>query len=110
VDLIRETLRAGAGVPNELRAQRQHHASIRFLMVAQNGVIEEVDGVREAESMPGVNEVRLYKRLGDRVAVHHDFRDRIGHVIASAQNQGSAIQSANDALRAIRIRFTPGER
>jgi S-sulfo-L-cysteine synthase (3-phospho-L-serine-dependent) len=107
VDLIRETLRTAAGQATDVSSQWSRYASIRFLTVSNNGVFEGIEGVEEARSVPGVSEVLVYRNPGESVFVRNDFRDRIGHVITSAQNAAGAIHSAEESLEAIRIHVRP---
>jgi biotin carboxylase len=57
--------------------------------------------------MDGVVVVALYRAPGDELAVHGDFRDRIGHVIACADDPGAACSAAERARDAVRIRVEP---
>ena len=104
IDLIRETLRLVVGrKPGLVRAHRRH-ASIRFLFAPGAGRLAAIEGMSDALRRPDVVEVRAYRRAGDELAVHGDFRDRIGHVVACAPEARAASRAAERARDIVRIR------
>ncbi|MFL5381243.1 MAG: ATP-grasp domain-containing protein [Longimicrobiaceae bacterium] len=104
IDLIRETLRLVVGREPELVAARRCHASIRFLFAPGAGRLAAIEGMPEALARPDVVEVTAYRRAGDELAVHGDFRDRIGHVVACAGEARAAARAAERARDAVRVR------
>lgn len=103
IDLVRETLRLVAGQAPEIAPARHRHASIRFLFSPGAGRLESVDGFDDAHALDGVVEVALYRSVGDELAIAGDFRDRIGHVIACADDAGAACRAAERGRNAVRI-------
>ena len=104
IDLIRETLRLVVGREPELVPARRNHASIRFLFAPGAGRLAAIEGTAEALGRPHVVEVSAYRRPGDALAVHGDFRDRIGHVVACAGEARAAARAAERARDAVRVR------
>jgi biotin carboxylase len=47
----------------------------------------------------GVYEVRIYRRPGDHIVQHGDFRDRLGHIISVADTSNEA----RDAIERARL-------
>jgi argininosuccinate lyase len=81
IDLIGETVAAVSGGTPCLTPTRNRRASIRFILCPESGIVPEaVDGSAEDSS---TGEVELYRPAGQQCQVHHDFRDRIGHVITT---------------------------
>ncbi|HEX6371051.1 MAG TPA: ATP-grasp domain-containing protein [Longimicrobium sp.] len=107
IDLIRETLHLVVGLPVDLDARRRRHASIRFLFSPGAGRLEYVQGMAEALAGEGVAEVTMYRRPGDELAVHGDFRDRIGHVVACADAFDAACTAADRARGTVRVVMDP---
>lgn len=105
IDLIRETLRLVVGREPGLVPECRRHASIRFLFAPGAGRLAAIEGMSGALAQPGVVDVRAYRRAGDEVAVHGDFRDRIGHVLACANDARAAARAAERARDAVRIRL-----
>ena len=103
VDLIDATVAAVTGHEPALRPCRSAYASVRFLVVPATGRLASVTGLDAARSVPDVIDVALYRRIGEACAVHHDFRDRVGHVIAAAPSAAGAARAARRAQRAVRL-------
>jgi biotin carboxylase len=77
-------------------------SAIRFIP-ATEGLIGSIEGVEEAKSMPGVEEVVLYKKEGDIVPPLHSSSDRVGHVIATGKDADEAERNCEEALSKIVI-------
>jgi biotin carboxylase len=104
IDLIEQTLRAVVGHLPMLQPMRLHHSSIRFMLTPKHGVLDAVCGLNDARAIPGVCTIQMYRRMGDQVCVHGDFRDRIGHVIAVGDSSDQSVTAAEKALLAIQLR------
>lgn len=77
-------------------------SAIRFIP-AKEGLIQSIKGTDEAKSMPGVEEVVLYKKEGDVVPPLHSSSDRVGHVIATGKDADEAEKNCEEALSKIVI-------
>lgn len=104
VDLVTETVRLVTGGRPHLDPTRNRHSAIRFLLAPVPGTIEAVDGVDEAGAVDHVVDVRVARAPGDSVSRQGDFRDRIGHVIAVADDGAPAQAAADAALACIRVK------
>jgi biotin carboxylase len=109
IDLIRETLRLVVGETPEPEAARHRHASIRFLFAPRPGRLAAVEGMDAARAVEGVVDVALYRAVGEELTVEGDFRDRIGHVVACADESGAACEAAERGQGAVRFRVAAGE-
>jgi argininosuccinate lyase len=107
IDLIRETLRLVVGQAPGLEPARHAHASIRFLFAPAAGRLAAVEGVDEVRSADGVTDVTLYRSVGETLAIHGDFRDRIGHVVACCDGFDAACAAAERARGAVRVVMEP---
>jgi argininosuccinate lyase len=101
IDLIAATVSLATGSPPDLDPSRDACASIRFVISPGCGIIAAIDGVEQAKRIPGVADVLLYRKPGEVIGVEHDFRDRIGHVIATCESQKMAARSAEEGRRRI---------
>ncbi len=63
--------------------------------------ITAVKGVQDAEKMPGVEEVVLYKKAGDEALMLKSSGDRWGHVIATGSDADEASRNAEAAAAMI---------
>ena len=109
IDMIFHVVAAAAGRPEPLRPGPSRAASIRFLVAAQEGTLTAVDGVAEAERVPGVAEVGITFPVGQPVLPRHSFRDRLAYVIAAAADSAGAARAAEAGLALLTARIEPGE-
>ena len=103
VDLVTEAVRLVTGGRPHLDPTRHRHTAIRFLLPPRAGTLEAVRGTDEAAAVEGVVDVRVTKQPGDPVQRQGDFRDRIGHVLAAADDGDAARAAAEEALRRITV-------
>ena len=107
IDLIRETVRLVVGEAPAVEPLRHRHASIRFLFAPVAGTLRAVEGVEEARASDSVADVTLYRAVGETLTIHGDFRDRIGHVVACADDFHAACDAAERARDTVRVVMEP---
>jgi biotin carboxylase len=107
IDLIAATLLAAVDEPPGLTADRTRGASIRFVVATSSGVLTDVQGVRAARRHPHVTEVDIYRSDNTEVRVTGDFRDRLGHVLAAADQAAVAEAAADSAIRLLKPLMSP---
>ena len=80
----------------EVSCQRKINrgAAIRFIQ-GEEGVISKIEGLEAAAAMPGVQEVELYVREGNRIRPLENSSDRLGHVIAVGKDATEAAYNAD---------------
>jgi len=79
------------------------HASIRFLVPPRAGRVRRTAGVAAAAAVPGVVDVAISVRAGQRVGGTGSFLDRVGHVITAAPTATAARTAAETALALLEI-------
>jgi biotin carboxylase len=77
-------------------------AVVRFL-VPEPGELREVAGVEEAESLPGVVWVRVYRAPGAVLAPLRRGSDRVGAVLAVGETREEALERADRAVDGVRL-------
>jgi biotin carboxylase len=107
IDLITLMVAKAAGRPVDTRAKRRRFAAIRFLVASRDGRLVGVDGVEQAKAVPGVVDVGLHHPIGKDIVVRHSFQDRLGYVIASAEEGSVASQAAEIGLRTLEATIAP---
>ncbi len=107
IDMIFHVVAAAAGQPEPLRPQSARSASIRFLIVREEGTLTAVEGVAEARKLPGVVEVGITVPFGQPVRPRHSFRDRLGHVIGAGPDNPAAAKAAEAGLALLAARVMP---
>lgn len=103
IDLISATIMLVVGEQPELRRTCDDHTSIRFILSPGDGILTGVEKLDEAERIPGVTEVKLYKPFGSEVQRQGDFRDRVGHVLARCSSREQAIHAAETAHQTVSL-------
>ena len=107
VDLIRRTVQLAAGCPEPRTAAQHRYASTRFILAPCAGILRRVSGIGAAKRVEHVVDVQLYRKPGERIEPRGDFRDRIGHVIAVADQRPAARAAAEHAVRLLRVITEP---
>lgn len=102
IDMIQCTFSTLFGEQVQFERTRSNGSAIRFIQ-GEKGVLDAVYGMEEARSMPGVQEVELYKIPGDAVKRPENSSDRVGHVIAVGKDADEAAENAEKALEKIRV-------
>ncbi len=103
IDLVGATVDAAIGAGRPLPEPGPGHASIRFLVASQGGRVRRTGGVAEAAAVPGVVDVAISARSGQRVGGTGSFLDRVGHVITAAPTSASARRAADTALSLLEL-------
>jgi len=78
-------------------------ASIRFLVPPAAGRVRRTGGVAAAAAVPGVVDVAIDARPGQRVGGTGSFLDRVGHVISAAPTGVAARTAAERALALLEL-------
>lgn len=106
VDTVKELIRMSVGETPNFRATRSRGAVLRFLHT-DTGTVAAVAGVEEAMNVPFVEAAQVYVKPGDRVRPLTSGSDRIGHVIAQADDREAAEAAALEAERRVRVAVRP---
>jgi biotin carboxylase len=105
VDLIAATVAKAAGTAIEVRKTLLRHAGIRFFRIERAGRLMDVENWIQVEDDEALVEARLYAQIGDERQVHHDFRDRFGHVIASGEDRARMVERLDRAMNRPRFKW-----
>lgn len=110
LDAVTAVVAAAAGLAPDLAVRHRRAASIRFVLPTAQGQWRAVRGLDEARQVAGVSEVALYREPAGELLLRGDFRDRVGHVIAVADEaddeaNGEAGKLAAAAANAARDRI-----
>jgi biotin carboxylase len=88
--------------------EREADASgVMMIPVPRSGIFEGVDGVEEAEKVPGVNEIRITARLRDYVAAWPDGASYLGFIFARGQSPVDVETSLRAAHAKMQFKFSP---
>jgi cysteine synthase A len=103
IDLLAQQLRIAVGQPAELTPTVRRHAGIQFLLADTPGLLRGVDGVAEAERVPGAERVTVTAPSGTEVRPPRNAYDRIGHIIATHEDPSQVDRILDRAVGKIRL-------
>ena len=102
IDMTECTIKTALGEEPNLLPTLDKGSAIRYLS-APTGTIARITGVEAARNMPGVQEVILTKDIGDKSTEITCSNDRIGFVIAQADNADNEAAICENAIKRINI-------
>jgi biotin carboxylase len=103
VDMIKATIDVSLGLTPDITPTLHKGSAIRFFD-APNGIITAIEGVEEAKSIAGVQEISFTKNVGDEVTEIHSSLDRCGFVIAQCDTATEAIEVCENVKNNIYIK------
>ena len=102
VDMVGNSVVLATGGEVDLAWKYDKGAAIRFIS-GETGTIAEIDIPDEVKKVPGIEEIVLYKSVGDVVDGTKSSNDRLGHVVATGADAQEAIKRAEEAIEKISI-------
>ena len=106
-DLIQETIALSTNTGIDRQSALNRYSAIRFLVPPKEGKLISVMGFDSAKKVTNVVSVALYATIGTTLRLHEDFRDKIGHVIAVADDRDVAGLAAEESLSHIAVSIAP---
>jgi len=106
VDMVGNSLLQAIKEPIDLTIKFARGSAIRFIF-SKSGIIKSIKGTEKAKAIVGIEEVDIYKKIGDKVHGLESSNDRIGHIIASAGTPEQAIAICEKARELIQIEVAP---
>ena len=79
-------------------------ACIRFF-AGKDGTVRRVSGVEKAGKLPGVYDLQVYVKTGDRAKELTSGPDRLGHVITFADSRARACEIADRVFSMVHIEY-----
>ncbi|MEG1433500.1 ATP-grasp domain-containing protein [Eubacterium barkeri] len=104
VDLLAATLQMACGEEPNLEIKFDKGSAIRFI-AAEEGIIESIQGIREAKNIKGTVKVEMLKDVGQIIQPLKSSLDRVGYIIAQGNTPEEAIEKCSTALEKINIRI-----
>ena len=102
VDMIKATMDICLGQTPDIEPKFQKGSAIRFFDVPC-GTITAIEGVEEAKAIPGVKEISFTKQVGDTVGEIGASGDRVGFVIAQAEDADEAEIQCHEVMERVQI-------
>lgn len=105
VDMVGGSVILATGGRVDLERKWNKGAAIRFIP-GEKGVITNISIPKEMEKSAGVEEIVLYKKVGDLVDGTKSSNDRLGHIIATGRDAEEAFARATDVLNKIKVEYS----
>lgn len=102
IDMVGATIKVALGEDPDIRPTLHCGSAIRYFDVPF-GTIKSIEGVEEAERIPGVKQVTFTKGVGEESTPIQCSNDRIGFVIVQGETAEQAEDACNKAMTAIKI-------
>ncbi len=107
VDVVHVLIRQAFGLTTRVEPVVGRHGALRFLMFPC-GRVAAVHGVAAARCVPGVIDVCIERRPGDRIDDVHDGRSRPGHLLVHADDRAGVQAIVADVCRLVRVEYDDG--
>lgn len=100
VSIVECVIRCALGEPINYLPKYSKGAAIRFFE-GKPGVVKSIRGIDTAKSLTGVITVDSYVNIGDKTDYLHSSDERLGCVVAQADNAEEAINLCEEAKKSI---------
>lgn len=107
IDLITEHIKLVIGGEYNLNRTHSQAAAARFLVPDRDGTLDWIRGHSRAAAVSGVVEVKLYVEPKSPIVRKGDYRDWIGHVVATSAKTDETKRALQRAVDLIDWSITP---
>lgn len=104
VDLIECSFATLLNEKVQYQRKKEKGSAIRFIHSNNQGILDGIEGINDACTIPGVKDVEIYVNKGDYIKAPENSSDRIGHIITVGNNADEAEQNAEAAMSLIHIK------
>ena len=102
IDMVEATIDVACGKKPDIEHKFSKGSAIRFFRTSA-GLLKSVEGIEEAEQIPGVREITIVKKIGTMITDIGSSVDRIGFVVAQADSAEEAVRVCEKAVGTIKI-------
>ena len=103
IDMIECVMNMTLGIEPDLNPKFDKGSALRHI-VGVEGIIESIEGITEAQNIPGVVEVTMLKEVGSECHYFKNGSDRVGYVIAQGENTAEAISICEKAIEKVNMK------
>lgn len=104
VDMVENSIRIALGEQPDLSPKFSMGSAIRYLD-NKKGKIKSITGIEEAEHVENVKQVSIVHGVGEDVGYIRSSVDRIGFVIAQANDSSDAIDACEKGIAKIKVQY-----
>ncbi len=104
VDMVGASVRLATGAEVDLEPKWKKGSAIHFIQ-GMEGRIRSITVDEKLREMEGVEEVSIYKKVGDEVHGTKSSNDRLGHIITVGKNAEAAMELGRKALAMVHVEY-----
>lgn len=104
IDMVGSTIKVALGEEPDITPTLNCGSAIRYFEVPF-GTIKAIEGVEEAEKIPGVKQITFTKTVGEESTPIQCSNDRIGFVIAQGDTAEDAVMDCEKAMNCIQVKI-----
>lgn len=104
VDMVGASVRLATGAEVDLEPKWKKGSAIHFIQ-GMEGRIRSITVDEKLCEMEGVEEVSIYKKVGDEVHGTKSSNDRLGHIITVGENAEAAMELGRKALAMVHVEY-----
>lgn len=104
IDLVGASVLLATGEKPDLSPRQQQGAAIHFIHAEKEGILSEIVLPEGLHGKTGVEEIALYKKLGEKISGTRSSNDRLGHVITTGATAKEAKALGEQILAQIKMR------
>ena len=90
------------GEEPDIKPKWNKGSAIRYFQ-QHAGIVKSIEGVEEAEKVPGVQQISIVHGVGEKVTEIDSSGARMGFVIAQDENAEKAVADSYEALGKIKV-------
>lgn len=102
VNMVEACIRIALGEKPDITAKLSCGSAIRYFH-QHAGTIKNIEGLEEAEKMPGVKQISIVHGIGEHITEITDSGSRMGFVIAQGRDADDASNNSEKALNKLMI-------
>ena len=102
IDMVGSTIKVALGEDPDITPTLHCGSAIRYFEVPF-GVIKAIEGVEDAERIPGVKQITFTKNVGEISTPIACSNDRVGYVIAQGKTREKAEEACEKAMKTILV-------
>lgn len=102
VNMVEACIKIALGEKPDIERKWNKGSAIRYFH-QHAGIVKSIEGLEEAEKIPGVVQVRVVHNVGEKVTEINNSGSRMGFVIAQKDTPKEAIETCEEALGKIKV-------
>ena len=102
VNMVEACIKIALGERPDIEPTLHYGSAIRYFQ-QKAGVVTRIEGVKEAEAIPGIKQISIVHGVGERITEITDSGSRMGFIIAQGKDADDAAEKCEKAIKTIII-------